>query len=1581
VDESDIEDEYLVYIVPTHSVSIDYGYGSALSSYYTMNSGETWIANPLNGGTNLTLGRIGLDIVYADNSVIEGVEFGIMYDASTDNVLPFQVAATMTDYETILNGVNETDYTTESWAVYEAYLSSHQVTEYNTQEEVDLAAVCLANEQMSLIPKPTEANLIAYNNALEAVSSVDFTPNSWSPYQTVVDANKVTTANTQAEVDAATNNIIAAQANLVHIANFDMYYTTLYSTYTSDMYTAESWAPYQLVVSGITISVNSTQAEVDSAVAELAEAQNYLVLKPVEANLSMYYQVIESVLSVEHYTPYSWVNYQAVVNANIVTVSNTQEEVNTATQNIENAQIYLEPRADFTAYDTLLIQVDEWYYTIASWTVYKGIAASFDITLNSSQSEVDAAIEAIESAQMNLVPRANLANYEIALGYVTESDYTPQSWSEYWAVVITYEVSTENTQEEVDAVESIILAAQANLVPMADDTEYDAVMALVNESDYTVDSWVAYQLRLSELNITVNLSQYELDGIVDEILIAQSTLLVLKPAGCDLTSYNDILNTVLVESDYTAESWLNYQNTVAANVVTLSNTQEEVNAAVGNILSAQQNLIFAGRVALDEVLNVVEGLVYTDYSVETWQALVDTIMAPAYTQAAVVQQTADIYTKINELAKLPADLTEYNVLIASVNAENFTTTSWEIYQMQMNSTAVIMTTDNLKSEVAAAIQIITMYQGSLILAPVIDKTELNTWKDAVANYVQADYTVDSWNALQAALNAPENTVEDVAFKIAGLQIRISELVFANQPALDNVMAERELYLGFSFMFTYGSFNVLLETGDLPESTNEQVGIKVQAVTNALLGLVELSAQVNLNEYYNTLNNVKEIDCTPESWLNYTMVLNLNLVNDSSTQEQVNTCTSNILAAQVNLIQKPADLSQYYIIIGNVQEVNYTAESWAIYARAVNNSTVDVSMKQSEVNLIAAQLSTAQNLLVPQVSGVTLINYDDALSSVYEGDYTPESWAEYQLVVNANIVTIENTQNQIDSATANIIEAQIVVLVFKPMVADLSDYNMILDIVVESDYTVDSWEVYANTIAELGINENSTQEEVDAAEIVVFNAQQNLIALENIEMYYKITHIQNRGYTPESWSLYLDDVEENKLPENFSRAELDTAISNLYGRVLMLRMLFTKEDYDFIVNYAEVHRSEFDEEDMILFDELISNNQITVNSTPIQINDAVATLGQGLSNLHRLDGKANILAYALLESKTKEEMFTADSWSEYITDVEAHGNIADMDEKEYDNVLRHIIFVQKFLVEKGNLAAYNTLLASVRQSDYTELSWAIYQSVVNDNVVGNNSSREAVNSAIVNIRNAQFNLVRKPIDIGGGGSGGISLPPTPPAPPVPPVNSHIITINVRGNEVILPVRDTMTLRDNISGYINGYTDNTFKPDKSITRAETSQILSNIFKESGMLKPEIADINGQWYSQSVEQILSLGLMKGYEDKTFKPEKNLTRQEFAVTLVNMLDLSNMPEVGDKTFTDVDNSYGEESIKLLASLGILQGYDDRTFRPDTEITRAEVVVIINRLLGDRITPQGIPGNTIINFMDLEDCWAREEILRALKK
>ena len=152
--------------------------------------------------------------------------------------------------------------------------------------------------------------------------------------------------------------------------------------------------------------------------------------------------------------------------------------------------------------------------------------------------------------------------------------------------------------------------------------------------------------------------------------------------------------------------------------------------------------------------------------------------------------------------------------------------------------------------------------------------------------------------------------------------------------------------------------------------------------------------------------------------------------------------------------------------------------------------------------------------------------------------------------------------------------------------------------------------------------------------------------------------------------------------------------------------------------------------------------------------------------------------------------------------------------------------------------------------------------------------------------------------------------------------------------------------NVEGYMKGYEDNTFRPQNFITRAEIAQALSNIITNNGSFENFTTDTLGAWYTEAVEKVVSLGIMRGFEDETFRPNNNITRQDMAITICNMLNLGASTGTIDVKLNDIDGVYGEASIRKLASLGIINGYEDGTFRPNSYITRAEVKTLLNRVL-----------------------------------
>ena len=146
-----------------------------------------------------------------------------------------------------------------------------------------------------------------------------------------------------------------------------------------------------------------------------------------------------------------------------------------------------------------------------------------------------------------------------------------------------------------------------------------------------------------------------------------------------------------------------------------------------------------------------------------------------------------------------------------------------------------------------------------------------------------------------------------------------------------------------------------------------------------------------------------------------------------------------------------------------------------------------------------------------------------------------------------------------------------------------------------------------------------------------------------------------------------------------------------------------------------------------------------------------------------------------------------------------------------------------------------------------------------------------------------------------------------------------------------------------GIINGFSDNTFKPDNSITRAEFTKIACKAFGINGGADCGFSDVSASdWFYESVCSAKSAGIITGY-DGIFNPNGFITREDASVIINRILNLS-----ADKNavFSDTDeiSDYAVQAVNALCENKILSGYTDSTFKPKGNITRAETAAVIAR-------------------------------------
>ena len=145
----------------------------------------------------------------------------------------------------------------------------------------------------------------------------------------------------------------------------------------------------------------------------------------------------------------------------------------------------------------------------------------------------------------------------------------------------------------------------------------------------------------------------------------------------------------------------------------------------------------------------------------------------------------------------------------------------------------------------------------------------------------------------------------------------------------------------------------------------------------------------------------------------------------------------------------------------------------------------------------------------------------------------------------------------------------------------------------------------------------------------------------------------------------------------------------------------------------------------------------------------------------------------------------------------------------------------------------------------------------------------------------------------------------------------------------------------------------KPNNQITRAEVATIFYRLLEdevcdEYDTTTNDFSDVTADsWYNQTVSTLARMGIVKGYEDGTFRPNAPITRAEFGAIATRFFDETGATyEPG--TFSDVTgDEWFANAIQDAVNLGLIGGYEDGTVRPNNNITRAEACAIVNRTLG----------------------------------
>lgn len=158
---------------------------------------------------------------------------------------------------------------------------------------------------------------------------------------------------------------------------------------------------------------------------------------------------------------------------------------------------------------------------------------------------------------------------------------------------------------------------------------------------------------------------------------------------------------------------------------------------------------------------------------------------------------------------------------------------------------------------------------------------------------------------------------------------------------------------------------------------------------------------------------------------------------------------------------------------------------------------------------------------------------------------------------------------------------------------------------------------------------------------------------------------------------------------------------------------------------------------------------------------------------------------------------------------------------------------------------------------------------------------------------------------------------------------------------------------------------------------TKTVSVVFPFSDEIPCAFRDINRHWAEDVITQLKDLGALNGYADHTFRPDKTITRAEFVTALIRVMTAKELLEITDAqgTFHDVLGTWSEPYVALAAANRIIDGYPDGSFRPDQNITRQEVAVVISRAFQMEETDQK---ETAFRDNDAIASWAKAAVAAA---
>ncbi len=605
---------------------------------------------------------------------------------------------------------------------------------------------------------------------------------------------------------------------------------------------------------------------------------------------------------------------------------------------------------------------------------------NFGPTNNITRAEVVKMLYNILIAE-GIPQKVDLTAYNAALAKVKQADYTKESWTAYQKVVLANVVTEKNSQEEVDAATKAIIAAQNKLVKStsngtvyvptnpiqkADLTAYNAALAAVKQSDYTEESWIAYQKVVLANVVTENNTQARVNEATQAITNAQKDLVKIEvpvdPAITNVLPNSDVSLKVgdTLEISFNAptggEGYFNILM-LTPTVMTNNNIGYTMHEEEPGLYSA----IWTVPKEIEETGLQVQVIYITKEGIRL-EKIAEGRLTIVFGEEPVEVDKTDLAAKIAEAQAL--------------NEEDYTNQTWQNLQaVLIEAIAVNENAETTQEQVNAALAALDAAIKALEVKPI---------EPAIINIMpNEDITLNAGETLTVSFNAPEGG-------IAYFRILLSEQTpmrnmddtsINSNDNYKNMMNEVSPGL---YSASWTVYDGVIGSWEI-EVNYEKDNVKLRDIAEGKVIIVEKPVVLPVDKTDLSAAIVQaqakvEEEYTEESWAPFEEALSLAIAvnnNEEATQEQVDEALANLTTAMEALVEKegPVDpevdkteLAAAIVQAQTKNEEDYTVESWAPFeealslAIAVNNNE---GATQEQVDEALLNLNVAMNALVEE----------------------------------------------------------------------------------------------------------------------------------------------------------------------------------------------------------------------------------------------------------------------------------------------------------------------------------------------------------------------------------------------------------------------------------------------------------------------------------------------------------------------------------------------------------------------------------------------------------------------------------------